>query len=185
MKVIIFHGTDCSPENKYYWYSWLKDELLNVGCAVETPYYPDINHEDIDTFLPKVIASHEFDEDTILVGHSAGSPLILSVLQAINSKVRLSILVAGYSMRLPGESKDPVLQASYDWKRIKENSEDFVFINSVDDPWGCDDKQGRIMFDHLGGTQIIRNEGHFGSEGQNLPYVEFDLLRDIILETGK
>lgn len=181
-KVIIFHGTDCSPDNKFYWYAWLKKELEAKGCEVETPYYPTINHEQIDMFLPKVLANHEFDSDTILVGHSAGAPLILSILENIHEKVAQSVLVAGFSEPLPGDELEPVLQNSYDWARIALHSEDFVFINSVNDPWGCDDKQGRILFDHLGGTQIIRNEGHFGSEGQGIPYVEFPLVRDIILE---
>jgi predicted alpha/beta hydrolase family esterase len=184
MKVIIFHGSDCSPDKIYYWYMWLKERLEAQGHEVETPHYPDINHEAIDTFLPKVLQSHTFDAETVLVGHSAGAPLILSILENLDAPVRLSVLVAGYSMRLPGEDVDPVLQQSYDWQKIKQNSKDFVFINSVEDPWGCTDKQGRILFDSLGGTQVIRNEGHFGSEGKNLPYVEFPLLRDIVLEAA-
>lgn len=183
MKVIIFHGTDCSPNNPYYWYDWLKNELEAHDYIVSVPHYSDINHEAIETFLPKVLDDHQFNDDTILIGHSAGAPLILSILENIDVRVRLSVLVAGYSMRLPNESKDPVLQTSYDWEKISKNSESFVFINSVNDPWGCDDKQGRLMFDKLGGTQIIRNEGHFGSESQNLPYTEFPMLRDIILES--
>lgn len=181
--VIIFHGTDCSPDNKYYWYGWLKKELEDQGYSVSTPHYADINHEPISTFLPKVLNDHRFDSETILVGHSAGAPLVLSILEKLNVRIKLSILVAGYSMRLPGEMPDPVLQESYDWEKIKNNSNDFVFINSVNDPWGCNDKQGRILFDNLAGTQIIRNEGHFGSEGKNLPYIKFPLLRDIILES--
>lgn len=184
MKVIIFHGTDCQPDSEFYWYSWLKEQLEVRGHKVEALYYPDINHEAITTFLPKVLKNHTFDPDTVLVGHSAGSPLILSILESLDSPVRLGVLVAGYSMWTPGEDKDPVLQESYDWSKIKANAKDFVFINSVDDPWGCDDKQGRILFDNLGGTQIIRNDGHFGSEGKNLPYVEFPLLRDIVLEAA-
>jgi predicted alpha/beta hydrolase family esterase len=184
MKVIIFHGTDCSPDNKYYWYAWLKEQLQAHGHEVEVPHYPDINHEDITTFLPEVLKNHTFGPETILVGHSAGSPLILSILENSDSPVRLSVLVAGYSMRLPGENLDPVLQDKYNWQNIKQNSKEFVFINSVDDPWGCDDKQGRILFDNLGGMQIIKNEGHFGSEGQDVAYVEFPLLRDVILEAA-
>lgn len=184
MKVIIFHGTDCSPDNKYYWYLWLKGQLEARGHEVEMPYYPDINHEDITVFLPRVLKNHAFGPDTVLVGHSAGAPLTLSILQNLDSQVRLNVLVAGYSMRLPDEDVDPVLQQAYDWQKIKQNAKEFVFINSVDDPWGCDDRQGRILFDNLGGTQIIRNDGHFGSEGKNLPYVEFPLLRDIVLEAA-
>jgi predicted alpha/beta hydrolase family esterase len=184
MKVIIFHGTDCTPDSKFYWYAWLKQQLEEHGHEVSVPHYPEINHEPIDTFLPKVLKSHNFDNDTVLVGHSAGSPLILSTLENLASAVRQCVLVAGYSMRLPGESLDPVLQESYDWVKIQQNSKEFVFINSVNDPWGCDDKQGRMLFDKLGGTQIIRNDGHFGSESNNLPYTEFPLVRDLILESA-
>jgi len=38
-----------------------------------------------------------------------------------------------------------------------------LFINSVNDPWGCNDKQGRKMFDNLGGTLVVNNDGHMGS----------------------
>ena len=36
-----------------------------------------------------------------------------------------------------------------------------------------------MMFDHLGGTLIIRDEGHFGSADQNYP--TFELLDRLIL----
>ena len=178
---IIFHGTNCSPDNEYYWYEWLRKELTAGGYEVSVPHYPEINHESINTFLAKVLANHEFDNDTVLVGHSSGAPLILSVLEALDVRVKLSVLVAGFSTQI-GEEDSPILQSSYDWARIKQQSADFVFVNSVNDPWGCDDKQGRILFDNIGGTQIIKNDGHFGSQSQNLPYTRFPLVRDIILE---
>ncbi|HYF96945.1 MAG TPA: alpha/beta hydrolase [Patescibacteria group bacterium] len=178
---IIFHGTDCKPE--YYWYQWLKKELENAGYKVELPYYPEINHEAIGTFLPKILNNHNFNEETILIGHSAGSPLILSVLEAITSQIKQAILIAGYySERLKGEGLDPILQKKYDWAKIKKASKEFVFINSVEDPWGCDAKQGRKLFNRLGGTQIVRDEGHFGSTSYNQPYPAFPLLKGLILE---
>jgi hypothetical protein len=36
-----------------------------------------------------------------------------------------------------------------------------VFLNSVTDECGCDADQGRAMFDRLGGTLVVRNDGHF------------------------
>lgn len=177
---IIFHGTDCKPGD--YWYGWLKAELEKAGYKVELPYYADINHEPIGIFLPKVLSNHTFDQDTVLVGHSAGAPLILSVLEQVDQKIAQAVLVAGYTMPLPNVEKDPVLQDNYRWDKIKQNADDFVFINSVNDPWGCDDEQGRIIFDHLGGTQIIRNDGHFGSTTYNQPYLTFPLLKSLILE---
>jgi predicted alpha/beta hydrolase family esterase len=177
-RAIIFHGTDCKPED--YWYQWLGKQLETRGFVVEIPYYPDINHQPIITFLPKVLKSHTFDSDTVIIGHSAGGPLLLSILESIEAVLPQAILVAGYAQEKPGREPSPVLQASYDWERIKQHVEDIVFINSVEDPWGCDAEQGRFMFDKLGGTQIIRNDGHFGSETFKQPYPTFDLLNRII-----
>ena len=42
------------------------------------------------------------------------------------------------------------------------------------DPYGCDDGQGGAMFERLGGTQVIRDDGHFVDYDQ--PFPTFELL---------
>ena len=175
-KAIIFHGTDCTPDQ--FWYGWLADKLRARGYQVEVPLMPDINQEPIETFLPKILAAHEIDENTVLIGHSAGATLILSIAE--QRRCKQGILVAGFSVPFEGVEKDPILQDSYDWKKIRENCDDFVFINSTNDPWGCDDKQGRVMFDALGSTQIIRAEGHFGGNAAKQEYPEFPLVERLV-----
>jgi hypothetical protein len=59
---------------------------------------------------------------------------------------------------------------------------DLYFINSRHDPYGCDDKQGRAMFERLGGTQIVRDDGHF--DAGDLPYETFELL-DKLIDCGQ
>jgi predicted alpha/beta hydrolase family esterase len=171
----IFHGTGGSPE--YCWYGWLGKRLESRGYAVQIPAYPDINREPIETFLPKVLSHHAFDETTVLVGHSAGGALLLSILEHIDVVIPQAILVAGYATA-PNTEEEPVLQASYHWETIKAHVKDIYFVNSAHDPYGCDDRQGRAMFDRLGGTQIIRDDGHFGSPDQDYP--TFELLDRLI-----
>ena len=124
-------------------------------------------------FLPTVLASHAFHEETTLVGHSGGAALLLAILEHIDTRISQAILVAGYATR-PNTSEEPVLQETYDWERIRSHVRDLYFVNSVHDPYGCDAAQGRSMFDRLGGTQIIRDEGHFGDVDD--PYTSFELL---------
>lgn len=172
---IIFHGTGGQPT--YCWYPWLAARLEARGYTVERPHYADLNVEPIEAFLPTVLASHDFDEATVLVGHSGGAALLLALLQQIETRVAQAILVAGYSTR-PNDSDEPVLQKRYDWDEIRAHGGDLYFINSVRDPYGCDAAQGRVMFDRLGGTLIVRDEGHFG-DGDD-PYPSFDLLDRLI-----
>ncbi len=177
MKVIIFHGTDCTPEN--FWYLWLKERLEGQDFSVEVPYYPEINRKPIEEFLPTVLKNHTIDRDTILVGHSAGVPLILSILESAPSQVAGVALVAGFTEQLEKGVIEPVLQAEYKWDLIKQRAGDVYIFNSPNDPWGCDDKQGRKLFDKLAGTLMIRNDGHFGSS-KDPDYREFPLLANIV-----
>jgi len=173
--VVIFHGTNGSPD--VCWYQWLGAALRGKGYEVEIPYYPTINKELIVDFLPRVLKAHIFTPDTVLVGHSGGGALLLSILEHLDIQIAQAVLVAGYATK-PNVSDEPVLQDMYDWQKIRAHVKDIYFINSVTDPYGCDAEQGRYMFDKLGGTQIIRNDGHFGDYDQ--PYPTFELLNRLI-----
>ena len=160
-RAIIFHGTHAEPG--WIWYPWLADRLRERGYDVETPHHPGTNTEPIATFLPKVLAAHTFDGDTVLVGHSGGAALLLALLEHLDVTVAQAVLVAGYSMQ-PNDNPEPVLQDAYDWTAIRSHARELVFVNSVTDEFGCDAEQGRAMFDRLGGTLVVRDDGHFVSE---------------------
>jgi uncharacterized protein len=157
-RAIIFHGTGAEPA--WIWYPWLAERLRARGYDVETPHRPGTNTEPIATFLPTVLAAHTFDEETVLVGHSGGAALLLALLEHLDVTVAQAVLVAGYSTR-PNDGDEPVLQETYDWAAIRSHARDLVFLNSVTDEFGCDADQGRAMFDRLGGTLVVRDDGHF------------------------
>lgn len=175
----IFHGTDCKPGD--FWYPWVGQQLEQRGFSVKIPSLPEINHEPITETLRKALEVGEYNPDTVLIGHSAGGPLVLSILESIDSPIKQAILVAGYARRVEGE-QDPVLQNSYDWKKISGNVGDIIFLNSDNDPWGCDDVGGRFMLDSIGKGKLIvmKGEGHMGSETYNQPYREFPFLLRLI-----
>jgi uncharacterized protein len=172
---VIFHGTNGSPD--VCWYPWLGRRLADRGYAVEIPHYPGLNVEPIADFLPQVLAGHAFDEETVLIGHSGGAAMLLALLEHLDTTVAQAVLVAGYSTQ-PNASQEPVLQDAYDWAAIKAHVRDLYFINAPHDPYGCDAAQGRVMFDQLGGTQIIHDGGHFGDYDE--PYDTFPLLDRLI-----
>ena len=73
---------------------------------------------------------------------------------------------------------ETVLRESYDWDRIAAHVDDLVLINSVTDPYGCDWRQGMAIRDRVGGTLVIRDEGHFVDWDQE--FDEFPLLDRLI-----
>jgi predicted alpha/beta hydrolase family esterase len=174
----IFHGTGCTPNS--YWLPYLKRELEKRGYKVWVPNLPDADKPDIKKWLP-VALKGIYTMETVIVGHSAGGPLVLSILEHLQKTIRMAVLVAGYA-RQKGEWKNPekILQHSYNWKKIKNNVREIIYINSDNDPWGCNDIEGKYMFNHLGGTLIIKHEGHMGSDTFKQPYKEFPLLVKLI-----
>ncbi len=164
-----------------YWFPYLKKELEKKGFEVWVPSLPNTQKPNLNDWLGFVLDKGKFSKETIIIGHSSGAQLILSILEKIDVKVKQAILVSGYAQPLPKE-EDAKKEGEFDWPTIKKNVQDVVFINSDNDPWGCDDIQGRIMFDNLGGTLIIKHEGHMGSTTYNQPYKEFPLLVKLLAD---
>ena len=178
-QVIIFHGTDCKPDD--FWYQWAQSKLSDIGHNVILHHHSKINKVPLLEFIPEVMNTYNFTADTILIGHSAGVPLILSILERLDNPIRQAILVAGFSNKLEENVDEPILQSNYDWNKIKNSANEFVTFNSPNDPWGCDEKQGAKLFKELGGTLVIRNDGHFGSS-KDPGFKEFPLLLKFVGE---
>lgn len=187
---ILLHGSSGNPG--VFWLPSIKKFLENQGYNVWVPQLPKAEAPNLELQLPFVLDVGNYNEETIIVAHSAACPLTLSILENISVKIKKAILVAGYARpletNLEGEAKQlekdalPILQDKYDWKKIRANVEDIYFINSDNDPWGCGDKEGRYMFDNIGGTFILRHgEGHMGSNDFGQPYKEFPLLEKLLL----
>lgn len=173
-----FHGTAETPQA--FWLPYIKTELERRDYAVSIPQLPEAEHPQLDAWL-SVALKERYTPDTVLLARSAGCPLALSVLEHISVPIKLVVLVAGYVNPLPTPEVNDIVSPHYNWKRIKEHAKQFVFINSDNDPWGCNDLQGRIMMDHLGGTLVIpKGEGHMGSDTYHQPYSEFPLLVKLI-----
>ncbi len=174
---IILHGTGTKKDK--FWFPYLKSELEKLGYAVWLPQLPNDEHPNLKEWLPFILSGETFTEETVLVGHSAGAQVILSVLENIDIPIKKAILVSGYA-KLLRKNADDENNKEPKWDLIKRHAKEFIFINSDNDPWGCDDTQGKIMADNLGGKLIVRHDGHMGSTTYNQPYTEFPLLVELI-----
>ncbi len=176
---ILFHGTGSDPNS--FWFPYVKSELELKHISVWIPALPETDTPDIKKWLP-VALKGTYSDETLIIGHSAGCPLTLSVLESIDVKISRAIFVSGYARNIWHDKENKLLQQNYDWEKIKHNVKEFYFINSDNDPWGCNETEGKYLFDKLGGTQIIRHgEGHMGSVLFKQPYEKFPFLLKFIL----
>lgn len=175
---IMLHGTECSPD--MFWFPYVAERLKERGFDVWLPQLPNAKKPNLADWLPFILKNGKFTEKTVLIGHSAGAQIILSLLENSEIKIKQAILVSGYARPLPKTADEPKNQNSFNWKKIKGKADEFIFINSDNDPWECTDAQGKIMADNLGGRLIVMHDGHMGSQTYGQPYKEFSLLLDLI-----
>ncbi len=177
---ILLHGTGNSPDS--FWLPYIRNVLQQRGFDVWSPQLPNHERPNLADQLPFMLENGTYTSETVMIAHSAGCPLTLAVLEKIPIQIKQAILVAGF-VQPTGylEPFKPLLRDPYDWKTIQHRVQDFIAINSENDPWGCNDTQGRIMAEAMGGTLIIAfGEGHMGSHYYQQPYTEFPLLAKLI-----
>lgn len=179
----LLHGTGGSAKD-YYWFADTKKYLESKGYKV---WWPELPH----TAKPELIETEDFigdfsqapDKDTVIIGHSSACPVILDYLQWLrNITVKQVILVSGFYESIDDEGfSERMIPTNFNWEAIKRSAKEIVFINSDNDPWGCDDKQARPVAEKLGAKFILaKGQGHMGSETFNQPYKELEILRDLI-----
>lgn len=177
---IILHGLGGKPED--YWFPYVKSELEKIEYSVWVPVLPERDGLCLEDVVPFILEKGTMTHETVLIGHSSGASLILAVLEKVPVRIQQAILVSGY-LRIENAQSNKSVKGSeddYDWDRIQSNASQFVTINSANDPWGCNDVQGRKIFNHVGGVFVINNEGHMGSASSNQPYKEFPFIVKLI-----
>ncbi|SEM79558.1 RBBP9/YdeN family alpha/beta hydrolase [Nitrosomonas marina] len=176
-KAAIFHGLGGS--SKSFWIPWLKTELEKHKFDVWTPSLSDCSgFDELDKWVEEIITRTSCRNFDLMIGHSAGGPLILRLLSQSGFTAKHTISVAGYIKPLHGAPpNDTTYPAGFCVDTIRTNSRMLTFIHSDNDPWDCGHEQGEFMRKTLGGTLVvISGEGHFGSESMKQPYADFPLL---------
>ncbi len=184
---IIVHGSNPTreiaeqdpPENLRHWKPWLQAQLESIGIKVANELYPEDWKPDYDKWK-KVFEKNDINENSILVGHSAGTAFILRWLSENKKKVDKVILVAPSIIKSKkyqniSKLKDFVFDSS-----LREYFNKLVIFYSDDDSENFIKSAERIH-SILGGKLIeLKGRGHFTIE-DNPNNKEFpELLEEIL-----
>ena len=183
---LILHGAGNNSQGN--WFPWLKNELEVRGYKV---WLPDLPNSDVPIqkdWLGTIFFNKdwEFNEDSIIIGHSAGATLILRILERLREslKIKKVIFVAcpldkGKFPEFFGYKED-LTREPFNWDKIKNSGKDFIFVASNNDPYDCGERHAKLLHEKLGGQLIIKSrEGHFNLE-VSPSYKEFPLLLTLI-----
>lgn len=181
-QAILLHGTGGNDQS-YFWFADAKKFLEARSYRVWWPQLPNTDRprleeslQFVQTNMPKV------DSESIIIGHSSACPLILSLLQRSDFKIKQAILVAGYYSAIGDVVSDLMIEKNdYDLEKIKNSANEIIFINSDNDPWGCTAEHARPTADKLAARLVVaKDQGHMGSNSFNQPYREHKLVKELI-----
>jgi len=161
MKAIIIPGNDHTliTDN---WYPYVKGELKKLGLEVIAENMPDPELARQKFWLPFIKDKLAGEEDAILIGHSSGAIATLKYLE--ENKCWLAIVVACYHTHLDNEleKKSGYFDKSWQWDKIKKNTEKIVIFASRDDPL-IPIAEPRLIKEKVGAEYYeFQDEGHFG-----------------------
>lgn len=187
-KVIILHGwtkgdiseiPEFLPESPENWMGWAKAELEKRGYDVTNPFVKDGYKQEYEDWKSE-IEKLDIDENTTLVGWSAGAAFWVRWLGETKKVVQKLILVAPAKLYEEG-CREPNFERFMDFSidpTIKERVKDIVIFISND----SEDIVGsaHLYRDKLDAKLIeISNQGHFTKAERSSP--EFrELIEEVV-----
>jgi predicted alpha/beta hydrolase family esterase len=176
MKNVIFHGwTATSRDN---WFPWMKRELEKKKLEVLIPDLPNTELPQEKEWLRAALKLTAYDEDTIVVGHSLGSILILRLLERLKTKVKAVFLVASFNEALDMTELSNFFEKPFNYEKIKKTAGKIYILSGDKDPYIPVESPKRLA-DNLNTRLIIIKGGDHLSEGTG--DCKFPELRDMIL----
>lgn len=187
---LILHGTDA--DHTHNWFPWLEKELTDLGYTVWVPDLPQADHPNIKRYNELLLnhyesagdwtMSWEFDENSIIIGHSSGAVEILGLLNdpafPNDIKIKACFLIGAFKGDLGWETLGG-MNEDFDFERIKSKCPKFVFIHSDNDPY-CPINDARDLCKQVNGKFVeINGQGHF-TVSLDPKYTEFPELLGII-----
>ncbi|MEM0465495.1 MAG: class I tRNA ligase family protein [Candidatus Pacearchaeota archaeon] len=149
---MLLHGYNGDPEK--YFFPWLKKELENIGYKVNVPKLPNSSNPSVYEQTDYVLKNCDFDENTVLLGHSFGSVIALKVLEKLNKPIKKLILVAGFAQ--PGfKDKKRNFEDTFDWKfdfqKIRSNVKEVIILRAEND-YAVKEERADFIKEKIGGT---------------------------------
>jgi predicted alpha/beta hydrolase family esterase len=176
MKIVIFHGWTANSRDN--WFPWMKNKLEKKKLEVIVPDLPNTMHPQQKEWLAAVLKLTDYDENTIIVGHSLGTILTLRLLEKLEKKVKAIFLVASFDEPLDMHELSNFFEKPFDYEKIKKSSGKSYIISGDKDPYIPIESPMRLAKSLKANLIIIKGGDHLSAGSGDCRFPE---LLDMIL----
>ncbi len=142
-KIFIIHGFGGIPNAG--WIPWLMKELAKKGIYACALPMPDSQKPVVSRWTEEIshAINNSLEDEIFLVGHSLGATAVLKYLEKIETNKKISgvLLISGLMSPLDPENLksgyraiDSFVVPEINFEKIKNKSNKFVVLHSMDDP---------------------------------------------------
>ncbi|MBI3341856.1 leucine--tRNA ligase [Candidatus Curtissbacteria bacterium] len=131
---VLLHGFTGRPDKNFF--PWLKEALETKGYRVQVPALPDPDDADPMEQIKYVLENCDFDQNTVLLGHSLGAVVAMKVTEALKTKIAGLVLVAPFiepKFRDHPRPFEKKFNWEFDFKKIKSNISSAITVGDIDD----------------------------------------------------
>ena len=162
-KFVILHGFESAPDRPRW--IWAKQRLEEMGHKVILPQLPNADDPNEDEWIETALNATEYDDRTVLVGHSLGAVAALKVMEKLEKPIARLVLVGGFIDRNFKDHARPFEERwnwNFDGGKIKSNVGSITVLHDPRD-YAVRDGQAKALADLLGVSVTIgsSNEPHF------------------------
>lgn len=167
--VVILHGTGGSSTSN--WFQWLAGVLTERGMQVYVPDLPNAAYPSVNEWVDYTIANCPFaiNEETLLVGHSAGAVAVLILAQQVGTVGRIVSVAAFKDLMhfhdtMGWHGNDRFLDVPFDFAAIQNACKHITFLHANDDPYCPLAHAEYLAVQTNGRLEVLQNFGHFNTE---------------------
>jgi predicted alpha/beta hydrolase family esterase len=183
---ILLHGMPTEDEyldekgdaqSNSHWFPWLQQQLLAHGILAQTPELPDACNPNYEKWK-LVFDQFVVDEETILVGHSAGAGFLVRWLSEEDARVGKVILVAPWLD--PHHKQGELFNFELDAAVPERTKGLTIFISNDDDPEML--SAVSLLSGAWPAATVIKMEGRGHFTLEDMGTREFPELKEAILD---
>ncbi|MDP2648812.1 MAG: alpha/beta fold hydrolase, partial [bacterium] len=163
---VMLHGFTGSPDEKRYPY-W-KEELEKMGHRVIAPKLPDTDNPSEDEQVEAALAAADYDENTVLFGHSLGAVVAMKVLEKLERPIARLVLAGAFvDPNFKDQSRN--FEKRFSWKfdseKIRRNAGEVQLLHDQND-YAVSEEQTKRVEEMLGvkAERLVGENPHFLGE---------------------